>query len=64
LAEIGEEELKNWRRMIGLRNVLVHDYLNVDPEVITSILENRYYEDIQRFVDKGCVAIERALGGE
>ncbi|WP_207923278.1 type VII toxin-antitoxin system HepT family RNase toxin [Marinomonas flavescens] len=28
------DELKNWRKVIGLRNALVHDYLNIDPEIV------------------------------
>lgn len=54
---ISDTELSNWKKMIGLRNVLVHDYLNIDPVVINSILHNRYYEEVDAFVHKGCQAL-------
>jgi uncharacterized protein with HEPN domain len=28
-----------WRDMSGFRNILVHDYLGVDPEVIWSVID-------------------------
>lgn len=28
-----------WREISGFRNILVHDYLGVDPEVIWSVVE-------------------------
>ncbi len=30
----------DWRRVIGMRNALVHDYLNVDPEIVLDILHS------------------------
>ena len=36
-----DAELKEkWTRMIGFRNVLVHDYLNVDRGIVYDILQN------------------------
>lgn len=54
---ITETQLSNWKKMIGLRNLLVHDYLNIDPEVITNILKNQYYLDVQKFIRQGCNSI-------
>jgi uncharacterized protein YutE (UPF0331/DUF86 family) len=36
-ADLKEE----WIRMIGFRNVLVHDYLDVDLRIVYDVLQNR-----------------------
>lgn len=41
-AEIREK----WIQMIGFRNVLVHQYLDVDRSIVYDVLEN-YLEDIE-----------------
>lgn len=43
---ISLESLSNWRKVIGLRNALVHDYLNIDPAIVRSVVDNEYYRDI------------------
>jgi uncharacterized protein YutE (UPF0331/DUF86 family) len=41
-----DDELKEkWTRMIGFRNVLVHDYLDIDRKIVYDILRN-HLEDI------------------
>jgi uncharacterized protein YutE (UPF0331/DUF86 family) len=46
--------------MTGFRNVLVHDYDDVDLDVIYSVLE-KDYKDIERFLEivKQVVRIKR-----
>lgn len=40
---ISHQDLNEWRAIVGLRNRIVHDYLNVDPEFINSlILQNKH----------------------
>jgi len=51
------EELTNWRKVIGLRNALVHDYLNIDPAIVRSLVSNAYYTAIFNFIEKGLDAI-------
>jgi uncharacterized protein YutE (UPF0331/DUF86 family) len=37
-----DQEIKeNWIKMIGFRNVLVHDYLDIDLSLVYDILTNR-----------------------
>ena len=39
-----------WKKIIGLRNALVHDYLDVDPEIVQSVVRNGYYQQPLDFV--------------
>ena len=55
------EELTNWRKVIGLRNALVHDYLNIDPEIVRSIISNGYFKDIFKFIEKGLNLLSEKL---
>lgn len=59
LQLINDDELTNWKKMIGLRNALVHDYLNIDLTIISDILKQRYYVDVQSFVKRGCQGLAR-----
>ena len=38
-----------WNKVIGLRNALVHDYLNLDPQIVTTVVREGHYETLLAF---------------
>ena len=57
LKIITKAELKQWESVIGLRNILVHDYLNVDRKILISILQKKEYKFIQGFVKNNITSL-------
>lgn len=49
LALINDDELKEWRKIIGLRNALVHDYLSIDKQVVKLIIKEKKFTKISLF---------------
>ena len=49
LQLIPADEAKEWQRIIGMRNAIVHDYLNLDEKVIKAIIVNKMYLKLQTF---------------
>ncbi|MFB2672897.1 DUF86 domain-containing protein [Shewanella xiamenensis] len=47
------DELGGWRKVIGLRNALVHDYLNIDAEIIRSVISQGYSDRLFVFAEQG-----------
>ncbi len=43
-------EKDTWIRMIGFRNILVHDYLEVDRRIVYEILQHRL-DDLKQIRD-------------
>jgi|TARA_B110000008_G_C16815871_1_gene502650 uncharacterized protein YutE (UPF0331/DUF86 family) len=47
----------NWKQIIGMRNALVHDYLNINPEVIETLIREQQYLPLVRFALGGLVKL-------
>ena len=52
-GELSPDTLIGWRKIIGLRNALVHDYLNIDPEIIRSVIGQGYSDQLFTFGKQG-----------
>lgn len=50
---LSSDTLINWRKMIGLRNELVNDYLMIDPEIIRSVIAHHYSAQLFDFSRQG-----------
>ena len=49
---ISSDELRTWKQIIGMRNSLVHDYLNIDLLIVEDILREGYYQALADFTEK------------
>jgi len=54
LQLISSDDAEEWQRIIGMRNAIVHDYLNLDEKVIKAIVVNKMYFKLQAFALKIC----------
>lgn len=42
--------LKQWNSVIGIRNRIVHDYMNIDMQLIETIIVDSHYQFIVEFL--------------
>lgn len=63
LSQQGVDEVNtiSWKKIIGMRNALVHDYLNIEPEIIRLVIKQKSYEELVAFAEKGLVKLADIL---
>jgi len=49
LQLISVDDADEWKKIIGLRNAIVHDYLNLDEKLIRAIITEKMYLKLQHF---------------
>lgn len=50
LQKISLTDLEQWRKVIGMRNALVHDYLTIDSTLLRTLIANRDYIFLSTFI--------------
>lgn len=48
-----------WRHIIGMRNALVHDYLNIDPLIVRTVIQQADYKPLLIFANRGLDVLEQ-----
>ncbi len=56
---IDGDTLLLWNKVIGMRNALVHDYLDIDEALIVGVLKNNTYVVIFEFAEQAVAALKR-----
>ncbi len=61
-AKLSQQGIKGvnevqWRKVIGMRNALVHDYLTIEPEIIKALIKAKTYDQLLAFAAQGLVAL-------
>jgi uncharacterized protein YutE (UPF0331/DUF86 family) len=57
LQKISLADLTQWRKVIEMRNALVHDYLTIDIELLHSVLTTQAYLFLSAFIENATTAI-------
>ncbi len=50
LGVVNDSKLTTWNAIIGLRNRIVHDYMNIDMSRVIELVENEQYRFITEFL--------------
>ncbi len=54
-------ELTEWRQIIGMRNALVHDYLNIDVNIVRLIVAQSRYNTLADFCGKAIKLLKELI---
>ncbi len=50
LGIIDDNDLITWNAVVGLRNRIVHDYMNIDMVRVTELVKNEQYQFVANFL--------------
>jgi len=64
LQLISTDDAEEWQKIIGMRNAIVHDYLNLDEKVIRAIVVNKMYLKLQAFALRISNKLDSAIDAE
>ena len=45
------EELNQWKKIIGLRNTIVHEYMKVNMKLVMNVILEKKYEFVLAFLN-------------
>jgi len=45
-------DVKKWNKIIGFRNAIVHEYMNISEEIVFSIVSKKEYQFVLDFLNK------------
>ena len=51
-GDISREEFETINKIVAFRNVLVHDYLSTDYQILRSVIFNKSYLFLKNIVDR------------
>ena len=57
--DISSDYLPQLKGAIGMRNAIVHDYLNLDWGLLQAVLDQHYYRTVADFIRELCVYLEK-----
>lgn len=59
--QITSDSLSDWRKIIGMRNGLEHDYLTIDPMIIEDVIRKKHYRHLEECSDEAIAALKKTL---